>query len=50
MKALEINNKSVKAYEGIVAICLIYILEIQRRIQDFKLREDNEKENQLIEM
>ena len=28
MKALEINNKSVKAYEGIVAICLIYILEI----------------------
>ena len=48
MKALEINNKSVKSYQGIVAICLIYILEIERRIKNYTFDEKNTQEKNLI--
>ena len=38
MKSLEINSKSARAYQGIVAVILSYILEIERRIQNFKVK------------
>lgn len=38
MKSLEINNKSIRAYQGIVAIILTYIIEIERRVNAFKIK------------